>query len=337
MINAAMIGIGGMARHHLRTILQYFPETRFIAVSDPSNDAYRETVKEFEAYGLPVPPNEPDLTQMLTQYGEDIDVVFIITPHKFHHDQAKACLEANIDVLLEKPMVMNVAEAESLIETRNRTGRHLVVAFQGSLSPEVRTADKLIRSGVIGEIRTINAQVWQKWLGPHDGTWRQNPALSGGGFMFDTGAHMLNTVSDLAGEPFVEVAAWLDNRGRAVDINGVVMGRLQSGALVTLNACGEAFPSCHSEVRIVGSKAMMRTGVWGRFLDIKYRGEDKWAAIPVPPTLGVWEQFLAVRNGDIINPSPPEIGLRMAHLWDAIKASSLDDGRPVQINVQPPH
>lgn len=153
--------------------------------------------------------------------------------------------------------------------------------------------------------------------------------------MFDTGAHMLNTVSDLAGEPFLEVAAWLDNRGRAVDINGVVMGRLQSGAMVTLNACGEAFPSCHSEVRIVGSKGMLRTGVWGRCLELKYRGEDPWVAVPVPPTLGVWEQFLAVRSGEIANPSPPEIGLRMAYLWDAIKASSLDNGRPVKIEATP--
>lgn len=334
MITAAMIGVGGMARHHLRQILTHFPETEFLVVSDPSPSAYAEMVKVFEENGRSIPPNQPDLDKMLNEYGEQLDTVFIITPHKFHHEQAKACLEAGIDVLLEKPMVMNVIEAESLIDTRDRTGQHLVVAFQGSLSPEVRTADKLIRAGVIGEIRTINAQVWQKWLGPHDGTWRQNPELSGGGFMFDTGAHMLNSVSDLAGEPFVEVAAWLDNKGRPVDINGVVMGRLASGALVTLNACGEAFPSCHSEIRIVGSKGMIRTGIWGKYLDIKYRGEDAWTAVPVPPSLGVWDQFLAVRRGDIVNPSPPEIGLRMAHLWDAIKASAGENGRSVKINQQ---
>lgn len=142
---------------------------------------------------------------------------------------------------------------------------------------------------------------------------------------------MLNTVNDLADEPFVEVAAWFDNRGRAVDINSVIIGRLQSGAMVTFNACGEAFPSCQSEVRIVGTEGMMRTGVWGKFLDVKYRGEDPWTAVPVPPSLGVWEQFLAVRKGDIENPSPPEKGLRMAYLWDAIKASAAQGGSPVQI------
>ena len=47
---------------------------------------------------------------------------------------------------------------------------------------------------------------------------------------------MLNTVSDLAGEDFAEVAAWLENDGAPVDIRAVVMGRLASGALVTMNA-----------------------------------------------------------------------------------------------------
>lgn len=331
MIKAAMIGIGDMARHHVRHILANFPDTEFLVVSDPSTNAYQQMTDIFVANGRIVPPNVVDLEDLLARYGEKLDVVFIITPHKFHHDQAKACLEAGIDVLLEKPMVMTAEEAKSLIQTRDETGQHLVVAFQGSLSPQIRTADRLLRAGLIGKIRTINAQVWQKWLGPHDGTWRQNPVLSGGGFMFDTGAHMLNTVGDLADESFVEIAAWLDNRGRQVDINGVVIGRLQSGVMVTLNACGEAFPSCHSEVRIIGSKGMIRTGIWGNFLDIKYHGDDEWTAVPVPRSLGVWEQFLAVRSGKIDNPSPPEIGLRMAHLWDAIKSSANQGGVPVKI------
>ena len=52
--------------------------------------------------------------------------------------------------------------------------------------------------------------------------------MSGGGFLFDTGAHMLNTVSDLAGEDFTEIAAWLEDDGTPVDIRAVVMGRLAS-------------------------------------------------------------------------------------------------------------
>ncbi|HET6823952.1 MAG TPA: Gfo/Idh/MocA family oxidoreductase, partial [Anaerolineales bacterium] len=84
--------------------------------------------------------------------------------------------------------------------------------------------------------------VWQDWGGNTVNTWRQEPALSGGGFLFDTGAHLLNTVADLAGEDFCEVAAWFVNNGRPVETMAVAMGRLVSGGLVTFHACGEAIP-----------------------------------------------------------------------------------------------
>lgn len=58
------------------------------------------------------PLNQPHLPQLLAEYEHQLDAAFIITPHVCHHDQAKACLEAGLDVLLEKLMVMNVAEAE---------------------------------------------------------------------------------------------------------------------------------------------------------------------------------------------------------------------------------
>jgi hypothetical protein len=45
--------------------------------------------------------------------------------------------------------------------------------------------------------------------------------------------------------------------------------------------------------------------------------------------LGVWEQFMAVREGKLENPCPPEVGLRMTRLWDAIKASAAQNGAPV--------
>ena len=169
-------------------------------------------------------------------------------------------------------MVMNAAEARSLIEARDRTGRLLVVAFPGSLSPQIRTAVKMLRSGKLGPILNISATVWQNW-GPNTaGTWRQMPEIAGGGFLFDTGAHMLNTVADLAGEDFVEVAAWLDNNDRPVDTRAAVIGRLASGALVTLNGCGEAIPSCASDLRVFCSKAILRTGIWGEYLEIQHSG-----------------------------------------------------------------
>ncbi len=327
-IQIALIGAGLIGRHHAKSILKQTDTTRIAVVCEPNPTAYAAFGELYTAAGLPVPPNEPDLARALTKHP--VQVAFICTPHADHHDQTQACLEAGLDVLLEKPMVMNGAEAQSLIEVQQRTGRLLVVAFPGSLSPYLRQAVDMLRSGDCGQMLSISATIWQNWGPLTADTWRQMPEISGGGFLFDTGAHMLNTVVDVAGEEFVEVAAWLDNCGRPVETMGVIIGRLASGKLVTLHGCGEAIPSCASDIRIFCEQAILRTGMWGEFLEVQRSGENTLTPVVLPPSLGVWQQFLRVLNGEVPNPCPPEVGLRMARLYDAIKLSAAQNGAPVK-------
>jgi predicted dehydrogenase len=328
-VRVGIIGAGVMARHHIRTMLGR-DDTAIVALCEPSETAFGATAGAFADRGLAVPPNEPDWRRFVERYASSLDAVVIITPHVFHAAQATACLEAGLDVLLEKPMVMNAAEAAALIGTRDRTGRLLVVGFPGSLSPQVRTAARLVASGEVGGILTVDAVVWQDWRRNTAGTWRQDPAMSGGGFLFDTGAHMLNTVADIAGEDVAELTAWLENDGEKVDIRAVVMARLRSGALVTMNGCGGAIPSIGSEIRVFCERATLRTGVWGERLEIQRAGAKRLTAVRSVASRSVWEQFLAVRARREPNPSPPEVGLRMARLWDAIRESSAHGGAVVR-------
>jgi predicted dehydrogenase len=328
-VRVGIVGCGGRARYHLEQMLKQQDTTQVVAISEPSSDSYSAAAKLFKDTGVEAPPNQPDWSRFLTDFGDRLDAAFIISPHVYHYEQAKACLQAGLDVLLEKPMVMNANEARGLIEARDRTGKLLVVAFPGSLSHQIRNAVEILRSGELGSVLNINAMVWQNWNSLTAGSWRQQPEIAGGGFLFDTGAHMLNSIADLAGEDFVEVAAWMDNRGRAVDILAVVIGRLASGTLVTMNACGDA-STIDSDIRLICTKGMVRTGIWGERLEVQRAGEESPKPIAVPASGGDWEQFLAVRRGAIPNPCPPEVGLRMALLWDAIKASAAQNGAPVR-------
>jgi hypothetical protein len=83
-------------------------------------------------------------------------------------------------------------------------------------------------------------------------------------------------------------------------------------------------------LRVFTDRAILRTGIWGERLELQRSGRKQLRPIPMPPSLGVWEQFLAVRNGQIPNPCPPEVGLRMARLYDAIQASAVQGGTPVK-------
>jgi predicted dehydrogenase len=327
--HVALIGCGGMARWHIRSMLKQ-PETTMISVvCEPSEKAYAEAGKIFREVGIELPPNQPDFEKLLKQYGDQLEAAFIVTPHAYHHDQAVACMETGLDVLLEKPMVMDAAEARSLMSVRDRTGKLLVVAFPGSLSPQIRKAVQMYQDGELGKLQGISATVWQSWGPGTVGSWRQQPELSGGGFLFDTGAHMLNTVVDLACEEFVEIAAWMDFNNRPVETEAVVIGRLASGAMVTLHGAGEAIPSCASDIYAFYTRAILRAGIWGEKLEMQAFGKNSFELVDVAASLGVWEQFLAVRQGTISNPCPPEVGLRMSKLYDAIKKSAAAGGKPV--------
>lgn len=332
-VRLAFVGTGGMAQGHIIRALQQKDTTQIVALCEPSPRSYDLTRQTFEALGEEVPPNRPNLNELIEEFKGGLDAAFIITPHAYHHDQTKALMEAGVDVLLEKPMVLNAVEAQSLIETRDRTGRLLVVAFQGSLSPQIRKAVQMIEAGELGQVLNVSGTVWQNWNELNGESWRTDPAISGGGFLFDTGAHMLNTVADLVNEEFSEVAAWFDNRGRPVEILGVVIARTVSGILVTINACGDAIQSCHSDIRVFGRGGILRTGQWGERLEFQKAGRRLLRPVKVAESMGVWEQFLHVRSGAIQNPSPPEIGLRMARLWDAIRASAAQNGAVVKVGA----
>ncbi|HYH93158.1 MAG TPA: Gfo/Idh/MocA family oxidoreductase, partial [Candidatus Saccharimonadales bacterium] len=209
-IRVGVMGLGLMSSHHLQRLLGR-PDTVVTGVCEPSAAAYEAAGMVFRTAGVEPPPNQPDWRRFLVEGASDgtLDAVVIITPHVLHFEQATQALEAGLDVLLEKPMVMDADQAIELIRTRDRTGRLLVVAFQGSLSPQIRAAAAMLERGELGALLNIDAVVWQDWRTHSQGTWRQDPVRSGGGFLFDTGAHMLNTVSDLAGQDVTEVVAWL--------------------------------------------------------------------------------------------------------------------------------
>jgi predicted dehydrogenase len=327
-ISAGIIGCGGISHFHIHNIFKN-KQTEVVGLCDPYQPSIDSLAKEFTKAGLDVPPSEPDINQFLKKF--DLDVVLIATPHAMHYEHTLAALEAGVDVLLEKPMVVNTMEALDLIAARDHTGKTLVISFQGSLSPLIRMASTGIKQNLYGDLLSVSATVWQNWGPRTAGTWRGDPEISGGGFIFDTGAHMLNTVADLANQDFVEVAAWMDDFGRPIETMSVAIAKLESGAFVTLHGCGETIPACDSIIKVFCKEAILTTGAWGRRLTIQKAGEKKAENIPFPKASSVWDTFLKVRSGEIENPSPPEVGLRMIRLYDAIVLSANEGGQIVKI------
>jgi len=323
---AIIVGTGGMARHHMDVMIG-MSNTRICGLVEVAEEQRQLTRELFESHQAKCPPFYGTVKELLKAQGAP-DTSFINTPHKFHLENARDCLKAGMDVLLEKPMVINAAEARRLIKVRDQTGKLLVVAFPGSLSPAVKKAKQMIAAGRLGNVTSVSAFVHQHWKQGTMGKWRQDPEISGGGFLFDTGSHMVNTVVDLIDQDVVQVCALMDNCGTRVDINSTISGRFRGGAMLSLAAAGDSM-HCTSQVTVIGDRGILQTGIWGERLLYKPVTGSAFTDVRYPKSRGVWEQFLKVRAGRQDNPCPPEVGLRFARLMDMIRTSA-DTGKTVR-------
>ncbi|MDV3251037.1 Gfo/Idh/MocA family oxidoreductase [Devosia sp. BK] len=308
------------------------PDVKIVASAEVSELSRKRFADTCEAAGALRPAEYDNAETMLAAMQGKMDAVYVSTPHVFHGANALAVIEAGSDLLLEKPMVTTVEEALALVEAEKRTGRTIVIAFQGGLSPLVHDTKNRARRGDFGDLVSVNASIWEGWATNYAGQWKQNPAISGGGFMFDTGAHMMNTVCVLADAEFERLSAYANNRGLAVDLVTAVAGRLSNGALVTFNAAGDGPPGCASAITFFYTKAIVRIDAWGAWREVTINGvaepreENEIRDTPM-------QTFQAVRDGRLENPSTVANGLRFARLWDAIKESVAGDGTPVTIQA----
>jgi predicted dehydrogenase len=137
------------------------------------------------------------------------DAVAVLAPHPFHASIALDCLQAGVHVLVEKPIAVEVAEADRMIEAAARAGRLLAVNLQHRTRAEIRAARKLIDDGKLGDLQRIEmTAIWTRTasyyrLAGWRGTWRGE----GGGVLMNQSPHTLDLVCHLAGQP-TRVVAW---------------------------------------------------------------------------------------------------------------------------------
>jgi predicted dehydrogenase len=248
-IRFLMIGVGGMGREHIRRLLQV-PEAEILALADPSAAAIEQVKESF-----------PELanTAVYTDYRQafsqaNTDAAVIASPHSMHFEQGIACLDGGLHVLMEKPFVDGSEKAERIISHAASLNKHLAIAYQRHLmGPYIYIRD-LIRNGELGKINFICAYQAQSWLNGTTGTWRQNPVISCGGQLNDSGSHLLDVVLWVTGLEPESVSAVMDNRGSQVDIDSAVTVRFREGAIATFNVVGSASIGWHEDVSFHGEK-----------------------------------------------------------------------------------
>lgn len=275
-IRIGMIGTGGIAGWHGRQLLA-LPEAEIVAIADTSEDSRNTFLGKFD--GLRAREFD-DYRKMLEE--TELDAAVICSPHTLHYEQASAVLERGLHVLIEKPMTCSSAEAEKLIERAKAAGKILQVSYQRHFQPDFLYIKEAIAGGEIGKLTSITASLYQDWKQLTPGTWRQNPALSGGGFLMDSGSHIIDVLLWTTGLTPVEVNTRLHRHGSPVEIDTFTTIRFAEGAVAGLNLVGYA-PCWHETYVFCGEKG----GIFydnGKITVRRHREDPIVPELPQPKT-----------------------------------------------------
>lgn len=170
----------------------------------------------------------------------EIDAVLIGTPHTLHYDQVTAAMDRNLHVLCDKPLTTDIDEARDLIARDESREEVLMVGYQRHLyGAFAETRDRWLGEGRIP--RWITAEISQNWVERFAGTWRMDPDLSGGGYLYDTGSHLLDSILWSTGLTPTAVAAemaFVDDENR-VDGRAHVTIRFEEGTTASVTCSGE--------------------------------------------------------------------------------------------------
>lgn len=202
-VRVALIGAGGISHAHARAMLQIPEKIVCTAICDlveiNGNGRNQQLGGAAKLYR--------DWRMMLEEMGDEIDAVVICLPHHLHAPAILDTVRAGKHILCEKPLCINLEEADRIVEAVRDSGICFMAAHNQLFLPVVREARRLIDTGLIGEVRWLRSIDAFLNSGISADQWRANTRFQGGGELIDTGYHPTYRLLYLAGSPVAEVKA----------------------------------------------------------------------------------------------------------------------------------
>lgn len=233
------VGVSGLgfAGRHQAKLLGRMDGVSVVAGADPDADARDEFA---DAVAAPVVAGHDDL---LAEYGNALDAVVVATPHGRHPAHVTAAADRGLDVLVEKPMAVSFTDGVEMVEHCADAGVTLQVGYQRRHHPAFAELRRLLRDGWIGAPRMVHWQVGQCWATLNADTWRSDPAVAGGGALYDTGSHALESLFWTTGFGLRSVSGTMEHRDMDVEVDVALSVTFDRGGRPvpgTVSVCGES-------------------------------------------------------------------------------------------------
>ena len=190
-----------------------------------------------------------------------IDFVSIVTPNNTHFPVAKAFLEAGFNVVSDKPMTFDLAEAIQLRDLVKRAGKVFALTHNYTGYPMVKEAREMVRKGELGKILKVVAEYPQGWLSQPSNSWRTDPSTSGASCAVgDIGTHAENLGRYITGLEIEELCAEFTTfvSGRKLEDDANMLIRYRGGAKGVLYASQISVGEENDvNIRVYGTKASL--------------------------------------------------------------------------------
>ncbi len=252
-INFGLIGCGRVSPRHVQSIGE-LEGARLVAVADVIASRAERVAQEQRATAY------ADFRRLLER--KDIDVIDICTPSGLHAQMAIQAMQAGKHVIVEKPMALNLADADQMIAAARAAGVKLCVVLQNRYNPPMQDLRRVVDQGKLGRLLLGSATV--RWSRPQEyyddgwhGTWKMD-----GGALMNQSIHHIDALQWLMGEPDSVFAytATLAHRMEAEDI-GVAVIRFKSGALGSVEGSTVTFPvNLEGSVAVFGERGSAKVG-----------------------------------------------------------------------------
>ncbi|MDZ7373279.1 MAG: Gfo/Idh/MocA family oxidoreductase [candidate division KSB1 bacterium] len=311
-----LIGCGDIARKRVAPALRDLPSCELVAVARARAELAERFAREFGAKRWYA--HWQDLVA-----DPEIEAVYIATPVYLHAEQTIAAALQGKHVLCEKPLALNVEQAERMLSVCRSRGVTLGVAYYRRFYPVVRRVKELLEQGAIGKPILIQINAFERF-NPSPGEeryWLVQKELAGGGPMFDFGCHRIEVMLYLCG-PMVEVQGLHSHAlyRREVEDTTVATFRFADGTCGVLSVT-HAAQEAQDTLSIFGSEGSVHVPVLNQgTLYLRSAGSVTTESHPPHPNvhLPLIEDFAQAVREERPPTVPGEVGLEVARIEELI-------------------
>lgn len=222
-IRWGILGTGTIA-HKFASDFRYVDNAELTAVGSRSLEKAEDFCREFN-----IPLSFGSYEDLAA--SPEVDIIYIATPHSFHHQNTLLCLHSGKAVLCEKPFALNAEQASEMIDLAHQKKLFLMDALWTKFLPHYQKMMEIVKNGELGEIKVVLANFgFRSCADPKSRLF--NPAL-GGGSLMDIGIYNVFTVLDVLGKPDdLNVSITASEQG--IDEQCGIIFRYDNGAMASL-------------------------------------------------------------------------------------------------------